>query len=92
MFSSLHVEIERVDVHTYKICAPVCFLGKFCSVLVMKTHALEIHQGEIFNIENFNTSTDVVVSVDSWNNLNFELSLDDKVYILIKVPEIFQLY
>lgn len=50
----------------------------------MKTHALKIHQGEILTLrtstENFWVSYSCI-SVDSWNHLNFELSLYDKIYL-----------
>lgn len=51
MFPSLNVEIERSRFNTYKICTPIYFLGKFYLILSVKTHALEIHQGEILTLK-----------------------------------------
>lgn len=51
MFSSLYTEIERSDFHTYKICAPIYFLGKFYPILFVKTHVLKVHQGKVLTLK-----------------------------------------
>lgn len=93
MFSSLNLESERDNFHICKMFAPIYFLGKVCPVLSVKTNALKIHQGEIvplkISTESFKFD---VVAFQLTAGTTFELSLCDKVYILINLPKIFQLY